>query len=153
MGAVHLRQASMVREEAGFTLIELMVVVAIIAILAALALPSYQDYVQRGKIPEATSGLANARISMEQWYQDNRSYNSAGNPCATAAQWNTKNFTFDCPVLGADTYTIRATGNVAQGMTGFLFTIDQANAKTSTNTAAGWPGFKTCWITRKGDTC
>jgi type IV pilus assembly protein PilE len=140
--------------ETGFTLIEVMIVVAIVAILAAIALPAYQDYMQRGKIPEATSGLSSARVAMEQWYQDNRNYNGAGNPCGNAAQWNTKYFNFDCtPAPGLDTYTINARGNVAQGMANFLFTIDQANARTSNNTATGWPGLQPCWIIKKGMTC
>lgn len=139
--------------EGGFTLIEVMVVVAIVAILGALALPAYQDYVQRGKIPEATSGLSTARIAMEQWYLDHRSYNGAGNPCANPAQWNTKYFTFTCPGLAADTYVIQADGIAGQGMGNFVYTIDQTNAKASNITAPGWPGAKLCWITRKGGTC
>ncbi|MGH8742788.1 MAG: type IV pilin protein, partial [Burkholderiales bacterium] len=58
----------------GFTLIELMTVVAVLAILAVIAVPAYNDYVTRGKIPEATSNLADLRVKMEQWYQDNRNY-------------------------------------------------------------------------------
>ena len=65
----------------GFTLIELMIVVAIIGILASIALPAYSDYIRRSKIVEATSVLSDLRVRMEQFYQDNRSYVSSGTTC------------------------------------------------------------------------
>src|SRR5690606_1858627 len=65
-------------ENRGFTLIELMITVAIIAILAAVAVPSYQDYVRRGKVTEATATLAQFRIKMEQYFQDNQTYELDG---------------------------------------------------------------------------
>ena len=58
----------------GFTLIEVMIVVAIVAVLAAIALPNYADYVKRGKIIEATSALSDLRTRYEQYYLDNRTY-------------------------------------------------------------------------------
>ena len=66
----------------GFTLIEVMITVAVVAILAAVALPQYRDYVTRGRIPEATSRLATLQVQAEQYFQDNRTY--VGAPaCAT----------------------------------------------------------------------
>jgi len=64
------------KSQKGVTLIELMIVVVIIALLTKFLLPMYTNYVIRGKIPDATSNLANKRTQMEQWYQDNRFYSS-----------------------------------------------------------------------------
>lgn len=140
----------------GFTLIELMVVVAIIGILAAIAIPNYADYVTRGRIPDATSGLAAKRVRMEQFYQDNRTY--VGAPDLTADAATSRFFTFSG--VAADgppqTFTLQAVGNDPGPMAGFTFTVDQAGARTTTVSAAlataGWAGAG-CWITRKAGQC
>jgi len=55
----------------GFTLIELMIVVAIIGILAALAVPAYQDYTIRSKVSEAASLASAARTAVDVYYSEN----------------------------------------------------------------------------------
>ncbi|GAB3231861.1 pilin [Psychrobacter pacificensis] len=52
----------------GFTLIELMIVIAIIGILAAIAIPAYTDYTARAKITEAVAALASAKTSVSEYY-------------------------------------------------------------------------------------
>ena len=139
----------------GFTLIEMMVTVAIIAILAAVALPSYQSYVTRGRIPDATSNLAAKRVRMEQFYQDNRTY--AGAPAGNLDDRTSPYFDFSALQDGADTrsdtgYTLFARGKGA--MTGFTFSVNQANARTSTVTGvSGWTGNEACWIAKQGGQC
>lgn len=133
----------------GFTLIELMITVAIIGILAAIAIPAYTQYVQQGKIAEATTTLSSLRVALEQYYQDNRTY--VGGLCAPTAG-STKYFVYACTVgPTASTYTITATGSAGQGMAGYFYTIDQNNAKTS-----GLPDGSmgaTCWISKSGEAC
>ena len=57
----------MKRVQQGFTLIELMIVVAIVGILAAIALPAYQDFVVRSKMSEATAALAACKTSVQDY--------------------------------------------------------------------------------------
>ena len=137
----------------GFTLIEVMIVVAIVGILAAIALPNYSYYVQRSKIIEATTSLSDARQRTEQLFLDTRTY--AGN-CTTAknaVEPGLKSFALTCSNETASTYKITATGVPAQGMSAsFVYTIDQAGAKTSAG-PSGWTASATCWATRKDGSC
>ena len=141
----------------GFTLIELLIVMAILAILAAIALPTYNDYTQRAKITEAFTGLSDFRVRMEQFYQDNRRYDGAGlNGCGVSGP-NSKYFTFLCaPGLApSQTYTITATGIANQGLTNFVYTLNETNVRATTTLGTGWSGAPNaaCWVRRKDGTC
>ena len=133
----------------GFTLIEIMIVVAIIGILASIAIPSYQDYVLKGRAAEAPGILSDLRIKMEQCFQDNRSYAACAAFCAPTS--GAVNFGYACPAApDALTYQINATGVGANGMSNFAFSINQNNAKTSTyNGTSG----TSCWLTSKTGSC
>ena len=131
----------------GFTLIELMVVVAILAILAAIALPSYTEYVKRGKITQAVSGLADMRVKLEQYFQDRRTYDGACVAGTLAPLPTSDDFTFSCPTLTATEYRVVATGSGS--MTGFSYDINQVNARNSTVPADWGGGTYTCWALRK----
>ncbi|HZY19495.1 MAG TPA: prepilin-type N-terminal cleavage/methylation domain-containing protein [Ramlibacter sp.] len=155
-------QRAATRPQAGFTLIELMITVAIIAILAGVALPSYRDYVRRGAIPEALAHLSDYRVKMEQYFQDYKDFGTAagaGN-CANGAgapAWNAfpaaKYFTFSCSVTGAtrNGYTITATGNAGSVVAGHVYTINESNVQQTTQ-FKGQAVTKGCWLTR-GSEC
>lgn len=142
------------RHAQGFTLIEVMITVAIIGILSAIALPAYNDYVTRGRIPDATSYLSSSQVRMEQWFQDSRSYRATGSTaCYTAASDSTtsKYFNFTCSSPTTSTYTITATGKGA--MTGFTYTVNQSGDKATTAVPSGWTTSTSCWIIKKGGVC
>lgn len=153
----------MARQQSGFTLIEVMIVVAILAILAAMAVPAYTDYITRGRVIEATAGLGDGRAKMEQYFQDNRSYAAScvvypTAPGATGVQLQAlQRFTLSCSNLTATTYLVTATG--IGPMAGFTYTIDNNNVRTSTfsgsGASAGWTVAtpNTCWVIRKGGLC
>ena len=149
------------RRREGFTLIEVMIVVAIIAILSAIAMPSYTRHVQRGRLTEATSKLADLRTRMEQYFQDKRNYGISGTGCGVAAAAsNSGYFTFTCyltndPAVTTQTddqsFVLHAVG--ASTMTGFEYTINQSSAKQTRSFvgASGLPA--ACWLLRSGDVC
>lgn len=62
------------RKKRGFTLIELIIVMAIIAILAAVAMPAYDQYVRKGKRGEGISAIQTVLEAQERFYADNRTY-------------------------------------------------------------------------------
>lgn len=145
----------------GFTLIELMIVVAIVGVLVAVALPSYRDYVIRGAVTDAVTGLTNSRADMERYFQDYRTYQAVGTtnpPCLTSQ--TVGKFTIACTTasLSATGYTLTATGSGT--VAGFVYGVDQSDSKTTvigSAAPANWRITGTCtgtkWITKKGDSC
>lgn len=140
------------RPAGGFTLIEVMVTVAIVAILAAIAYPSYRDYVLRGRLVDATTGLATLRANMERYFQDNRTYLAAGTftpPCATTT--TSGYFQLSCPsaTLTATSYVLQAQGTGP--VSGFVYTVDEKNTRATTVTGvSGWSSCTNDWVTRAG---
>lgn len=149
------------RLQAGFTLIEVMIVVAIVGILAAVAYPSYRDYLIRGSLADATNGLSAVRAQMERHYLDNRTYATANGfttPCAavdasgTAAPRKFGAFTVSCAATPTATdFTLQAVGS--GNVSGFTYTITQADVRATTAAATGYNTCTSAWITKKGQAC
>jgi type IV pilus assembly protein PilE len=142
--------------QSGFTLIELMIVVVVIAILSAIAIPSYSDYILRGRLTDATNALAAMQAQMERYFQDERTYKSVGNihpPCASPPKVGSFTLSCDNPAPDDSTYTVAATGS---GQTqGFVYTINQQGVRATLST--GWRGTAdacaSAWIVKKGQPC
>jgi type IV pilus assembly protein PilE len=134
----------------GFTLMEVMIVMVVIAILASIAIPMYSRYITRGALVEATNALADYRVRMEQFYQDNRTYANGAN-CGVAAPANLANFALNCALAaGGQAYTVTATG--AGTAAGFTFTINQSNERATTGLPSHWGSLPadagTRWVVR-----
>lgn len=156
------KSSALLRGTRGFTLIELMITVAIVAILAMVALPSYQDYLRRGYVVDATNGLAAMRADMERHFQDNRTYATVGSfvtPCAVtdAARRTVGNFVISCAGGDAPTataFTLRATGSGSTN--GAVYTMNQQNVRATVSMPGSWGWTSSCasaWILKKGQAC
>ena len=141
----------------GFTLIEVMMAVAIVGILAAVALPSYRDYITRGQLTDATNGLATLRAQMERHFQDNRTYATSGTfvtPCAStdAAPRTFGPFVVSCAVTPtASTFSLQAVGSGR--VSGFTYTINETDVRATTFAPSGWSTCTSQWLTKKGQAC
>ena len=150
------QQAMPTNAVSGFTLIEVMITVAVVGILAAIALPNYNEYVMRAKIREATSKLADHRVRMEQFFVDTRSY--ANPPGSTtcgvpdpAYAAGSDAFKVSCTGASATAYAVTATGQGS--MSAFVFSINEANVRATTAAPAGWKTSANCWVLRRDGSC
>lgn len=124
------------KNQRGFTLIELMITVAIVAILAAIAYPSYTSYVKRGYRSEGIAMLSDSVAKMERFYAQNNTYAGAtltklgyADPATSTSGF----YKLTIPNPTATTYTVQVVPQGAQATdTCATMTINQAGTKTST---------------------
>ena len=126
----------------GFTLIELMIVVAIIGILAAVGYPSYQSSVLKGHRAEAEGDLLELASFMERAYTNSSSYAAAALPFTSSPRAGTASYTLSLTVQTASTFTISAVPSATQ-------VNDNCGTLTMTHTgargASGTGGVAACW--------
>lgn len=124
-----------IRTSSGFTLIELMIVVAIVAILATIAYPSFADQMRKSRRAEAMASIQDGQLRMERWRVDHASF--AGSGLAIA---DTTHYKFEIAADG-NMYSIKATpqGGQAKDSCGTLTLGRNGSAVTKTPTTGN------CW--------
>jgi type IV pilus assembly protein PilE len=154
--------AMKLRRQTGFSLIELMIAVAIVAIIASVAIPSYRQYVRRAKRADATVALLRLASAQERFYLQNNTYASEAllddAPPAglgiTGANLRTEREYYTLSLVPAAagglqagytaTATVRAGGDQATDTDCFTFTVNQQGVRTAQK-SGGVDNTDRCW--------
>ena len=131
----------------GFTLVEMMIAVAIVALLATIAIPSYRQYVRRQALSQGVAALTELQVRMESYYQNTGAYGSAA--ACGIAPGNVSNFSVTCTTSAgtgatpavAQGYTAVATGTAAL-VADVTYSVDAQGNKTTRYTGGATAA---CW--------
>lgn len=129
--------------QAGFTLVELMIVVVVVAILAAIALPGYQNFIKKSRAKTAGADLISLSAAVENDFQRKLKYSTVENVTQfttwQATQGDFFDYSYTPPTSGTQIYTLKATGK------GSMNTCDLTLKNDNTRTITGDCGSLTSW--------
>lgn len=124
----------LLKNKKGFTLIELMIVVAIIGILAAIAIPNFMNYQCKARQSEAKSNLGAIRVAQETYMAEKNTYADAIGDIAWEAK-GTTDYTYSITAGTSSAFTAQATAANFKGTDTDTWTIDQDGTLSNTANA------------------
>lgn len=122
------------RRDAGFSLIELMIVIAIISVLVSVAFPAYNNQMIKSRRADAERAMVEYAQAMERYFTTNANYASSGTTCGVALPANTSFYNYSCAVVVlTGVFTITATAQTGPQLADGNLTLDSQGAKTPTD--------------------
>ncbi len=134
------------RNSVGFSLTELMIVVAIVTILAAVAVPNYVSHVERSNRTDATAALLKLAADQERYYLQNNAYGTMANlgDPTTENDWYTLTITGAGATTFTATATAKSTGSQADDTMCKVFSITAQGLRTASDSGTA-DSTDSCW--------